>query len=131
MTVFFQAAGAVLLAVILGLCLDRQSRDMGLLLTMAVSAMVLSAAVTCLKPVTDFLGQLNTLGNLDGEILTVLLKIVGIGLLGEITALICADAGRASLGKALQILAGGLILRLSIPVFSLLLELIQDILGEL
>jgi hypothetical protein len=45
--------------------------------------------------------------------------------------MVCADAGNASLGKVLQILASAVILWLSLPVFTALIELIQKILGEL
>lgn len=131
MTMVFQGGAVALLAVILGLTLDRQGRDIGLLLTMMACTMLLIAAVICLQPVVDFLRQLYALGELNGEIVGLLFKIAGIGLLTEIISLICTDAGRVSLGKALQILSGGLILWLSIPIFTLLLELIQDILGEL
>lgn len=131
MTMVFQAAAAAILAVILGLCLDRQGKDMGLMLTMTVTVLLLIAAVSVLRPVVEFLEELRALGELDDEILETLLKIVGIGLLTQITSLICEDGGRASLGKALQLLSGGVILWLSIPVFTLLLDLIQDILGEI
>lgn len=131
MVLFFQSVGAALLAVVLGLCLDRQGKDMGLVLTMVASILILTAALSCLEPVLAFLQELQALGNLDEEILQTLLKILGIGLIGELTAQICADAGRASLGKALQFFSGGLILWLSLPCFTLLLNLIQDILGEL
>lgn len=131
MTLFVQAAAAALLAVVLGLCLDKQGKDMALLLTMAVCVMVLAAAISYLRPVVAFLQQLQLLGNLNNSMVWTLLKIVGIGLLSEIASMVCADAGRASLGKSLQILASCVILWLSIPIFTVLLELIQSILGEL
>lgn len=131
MTLFLKSAGGALVAVLLGLCLDRQGKDMGLILTLAALAMILAAAMACLFPVVDFLRELEALGALSSDVLDILLKIVGIGLIGEVTGLICADAGRASLGKALQLASGGLILWMATPIFQLLLELVQDILGEL
>lgn len=131
MTLFIQAAAAALLAVVLGLCVEKQGKDMALLLTMAVCVMILVAAVSYFHPVIEFVQQLQTIGNLNGSMVGTILKIVGIGLLSEIAVMVCADAGRASLGKSLQILASGVILWLSIPIFTVLLELIQSILGEI
>lgn len=131
MTLFLQAAAAALLAVVLGLCLEKQGKDISVLLTMAVCVMVLAGAAAYLEPVMTFLEELQTLGELDGGLVGTLFKIVGIGLVAEIAAMVCADGGRASLGKALQILASAVILWLSIPVFNVLLELIQSILGEI
>jgi stage III sporulation protein AD len=69
--------------------------------------------------------QLNT------DLLAVILKTVGIGLIGELAGLICSDAGNAALAKSIQILTTAVILWLSIPLFESLLDLVQAILGEL
>ena len=45
--------------------------------------------------------------------------------------MICTDAGNASLTKAIQLLGGAVILYLSVPMFSALMDLIQKIVGEL
>ena len=131
MTLFLQAAAAALLAVVLGLCLEKQGKDIAVLLVMAVCVMILTVTISCLKPVVDFLEELQRIGDLNSSMVSTLFKIVGIGMISEIAAMVCGDAGRASLGKALQILAGAMILWLSIPIFTVLLELIQSILGGL
>ena len=130
MTAFWQGAAAVLLAVVLGLALGKQGKEASLLLTLAVCCMVSCLAMTYLNPVVDFIQRLQEVAQLDGGMLEILLKAVGIGMIGEISSLICADSGNAALGKALQLLSAAVILWLSIPLLSQLLELLQDILGE-
>lgn len=129
MTLFLQAAAAALLAVVLGLCLEKQGKDLSVLLILAVCVMILAAALSYLRPVITFLDQLQEIGGLNNTMVSTLFKIVGIGILSEIASMVCADAGQASLGKALQILAGTVILWMSIPIFTALLELIRSILG--
>ena len=102
---------------------------MALLLTVGTCVMILAAAIACLKPVMEFIASLERIIGLDNSLIATLLKILGIGLLSEISAMICADAGRGSLGKALQILGSGVILVLSVPIFQLLLSLVGDVLG--
>ena len=63
--------------------------------------------------------------------LGILLKAVGIGLVSEIAGLVCTDAGNGSLGKTLQLLGSAVILYLSLPIFTAMLELIREILREL
>lgn len=128
---FLQAAGAALVTVILCGMLSKQGKETGLLLSMGVCCMLCLVALSYLRPVMDFLEQLETLGGLDGNMVAILLKAAGIGFLSEIAGLICSDAGNKSLGKAVQILGSGTILWLSIPLFQGLLELIQRIMGEL
>jgi stage III sporulation protein AD len=130
MTAFWQGAAAVLLTVILALALGKQGKELSLLLTLAVCCMVGCVAMSYFQPVVDFLHRLQEIGKLDGGMLEILLKAVGIGLIGEIAGLICTDSGNGALGKLLQLLSGAVILWLSIPMLTQLLDLLQDILGE-
>lgn len=129
MTGYFQAIGAVLIAVILVLLISSGDRSYASLLTMAVCTIVLILGLTYLEPVVAFLRELEALGNLQSDLVRVLLKVGGIGILTEITALLCADSGNASMAQSIKMLGSGVILWLSLPVFQALLELIQDILG--
>lgn len=129
MDIFIKAAAGIFIAVILGLALSKQGKDLSLLLTVAVCCMVVTAAVTYLQPVIDFLQRLQTIGQLHSDMFETLLKAVGIGLLAEIMSMICTDSGNASLGKTLEILATAVILWMSIPMLNALIELIDSILG--
>ncbi len=131
MSSFLQMVGGVLIAVVLGLTLNKQGKDIALLLGTAVCCMVLLVAVTYLEPVLEFIDTLQTVGNLDSEIIRILLKAVGVGLVAEIAALICADSGNSAMGKAIHILACCVILWLAIPLMTQLLTLLQKILGEI
>lgn len=131
MDYFFQAAAAVMISVVLTLMLGNQGKHIALLLSISVCAMVLILGAAYLQPVMEFLEQLEALGNLSADMTRILFKAVGISLISEIAGMICADSGNGSLGKALQILASGVILWLSIPIFNALLELIRGILEEI
>lgn len=126
---FFQAAAAALIAAILGLALSKQGRDWTLILTTLVSCMVLAVAAAYLEPILDFVQRLQGDSRLDGDMLAVILKAVGIGLVAECAGLICQDAGNAALGKGIQILSSIVILWLALPLMEGLLELVQKIVG--
>ena len=131
MDIFLKASAGVLIAVIFILVLSKQGKDLSILLVIAVCCLVLTTAVAYLKPVMDLISNLQSLGQLNSDTLSIMLKAVGIGLIAEITNLICADAGNASLGKTLQFLSGAVILWLSIPLLNELLELLDTILGAI
>jgi len=109
--------------------LSKQGKEYALLLSVGACCLVLVAAFQFLEPVLDLLKQLQTLGNLQPQWLSVMLKAVGIGLVVEMGALICSDAGNASLGKTLQILGAVAVLWLSIPLMNSLISLLEQILG--
>ncbi len=131
MALFWKATAGVLIAVILALFLGQNRKDMALMLSMAVCCMACILALIYLEPVMEFLRELESLGDLQGDMLGILLKAVGIGMVAEIAALICTDAGQSSLGKSIQLLGSIVILCLSLPILRSMLELVQKILGEI
>ncbi len=130
MGVFWKAAAGILVALVLSLALGKLQGDLALLLTMAACCMAAGTALSFLKPVLSFLYRLEELGNLQSGALGILLKILGVGLVSELAAMICQDGGNSSLARGIQLLGSALILQLSLPVFETLLELTQRILGE-
>lgn len=131
MGAFFQAACGVLIGLILISILSVRDKSVSSLLSMGICAMVLILGLRYLAPVVTFLRDLEELGNLQPELVKILLKVGGIGILTEITALLCSDSGNASLGQSIRILSAAVILWLSLPVFQALLDLVGDILGGL
>ena len=131
MELFWKAAALSLIAGILSLTLKKQDKEYSLLVSIAACLMVTAITVTYLKPVFSFLSELEALGDLRADMLSILIKALGIAWASEISSMICTDAGNASLSKAIQLLGGAVILYLSVPMFSTLMDLIQKIVGEL
>ena len=129
MALYLKCAGAALVGVVLILALGR--KEMGLVLAAALCAMIALVAVEYLEPVLDLLHRLEELGELDGAMISVLFKCVGISLITEIAGMVCTDSGNASLAKALQLVGTAAVLWLSVPLFDGLLLLIQEILEGL
>ena len=130
MDVFLKAIGFALVAVILSLMLSG-NKHFALLLTLGVCAMIGISAVNYLKPVISLLGEIQTMGGWNREYFSVLLKTVGLGLITEITVLICTDSGNGALGKMVQIISNAVMLWIALPLFTGLMELIREILGGL
>lgn len=130
MSLFYQIIGVVLVTVVLGVALKRQGQDITLLLGLCVCCIVLTVMFSYLEPVLDFIEHLQSISNLDPQLLEVILKAVGIGLVSEIAMLVCTDSGNAALGKAIQLATTCAILWLSLPMMKALLELVERIVGE-
>lgn len=128
MNEFLQAVAGVLIAVVICLAIQKQGKDLALLLSVGVCVMVMAAAMGFIRPVVEFIDKLCALGDLDTSFMQTILKAVGIAMIAEIAEMICADSGNGALGKSVQFLAGAVILWLSLPVFTSLIELVQKIL---
>lgn len=126
---FIQVAAGVLLTVLLGIAVGKQNKEMALMITVIACCMVLAAAVSYWEPVLDLLDELRSTGQLDSEMVQILLKSVGISLIAEIASLICTDCGNAALGKGIQIMSVAVVLWLSMPLLRALMDLVQSMLG--
>jgi stage III sporulation protein AD len=130
MELFLKATVVALVASVLGLVLQKQGKDISMLLILAVSVMIAIAAITYLEPVVTFMKKLAKLADLNDEMLRIILKTTGIGLVGELAGMVAVDAGNASLGKMIQMLTVGVVLWLSVPLLENLLDLVTSILGQ-
>ena len=131
MELYWKAAAGIMLSAILGITISRKEKDLGTVLCMIVCCMVGMIAMHYLSPVLKLFQDLIDTGGLQKDMTGILLKSLGIGLISQIAGMVCADSGSNALGKSMHILSSAVILYLSVPLFTLLLELIQDILGEL
>lgn len=129
MSEFLKTVSLVLLTVVLGLSVGKTEKDISAVLGMVSLCIAACAAVTVLEPVLDYLVELRRVFNLPDELVSTLLKAVGIALTAELSAAVCTDAGSASLGKILQILGGAVVLSLSIPMFRTLMTIIKEMTG--
>ena len=130
MDTFVKATALALISAVLILIVGKRDKDIAMLLSLAAGCMLCVLALGYLEPVLAFVRRLQILGQLDSELTRVLLKAVGICLLAELAGMICADAGNTALAKVLQIVATGTVLWLSLPLFTALIDLIGNILGE-
>ena len=130
MDVILKAAALAMICVILYLVLSKQSKDFAILLTLAASCAILVTAAGYLSPIFDFFRYLQSLSNMDSQLVEIMLKTTGIGIVTELAAMICSDAGNTALGKTIQMLSTVIILWISLPLFSNLIELVNKLLGE-
>ena len=127
---YLRFAAAALIGLILVLVVGRQSRDLGMLLSLAVCVLLALGAMEFLEPVMELLNELKRLGELDGGAVGILLRCAGIGIISELAGLLCADAGEGAMGRALQICANAAILWLSLPLLRQVLTMIGEVLAK-
>ena len=125
---FFQAAAAVLLAVILMLCLKKSQTGIGEMISIFVCSVLAILAISYLKPVIEFIQSIQRLNMMDNQLLKTVFKVVGICVIAEIVELICIDSGNSAMGKAFQLLSSAVVVWLAIPLMTSFLELIEGVL---
>lgn len=124
----FRIAALAVIVSLLALALQKQNADFALLLTLcgcvAAAAMILAQA----EPVMALLSRLAERTGLSGELTEPLFKAAGLGLLTQISAAVCQDAGQSALAKLVELGGGILCIVVSLPLLRSVLSLIESML---
>ena len=136
MDTLLQVAGLGLIAVLLGLVLKKGNGVLALLLTLAACAAMTVSIVRLAEPVVSFLSELRQLAGLEPALLQPLLRTVGIGLLTQLTASVCADAGESTVARLIELCGSVLGIYTALPLLEAVEKeaekqgIVQDILLE-
>ena len=131
MEIFAKAVSIALITVVLCLFVSKRDKEISTLLSLLTCCMLLIVAVRYMNPILQFIEQLRSMGNMNEELIAILMQAVGIGLLSQIMGSVCTDAGYAAIGRALQLLATVVMMFISLPAFRSLLDLLEGILSAL
>ena len=131
MDIYLRLVAGILIAAILTMVLKKQERDIAVLLSLTVCTIVVISISAYLGEMVSVVWQLSEISGIDESWIRMILKILGIGLLSQISASICSDSGNQSLSQAIQILTNVVILWLCMPLLEQILMLLRTVLEEL
>ena len=101
-------AAAAILAAVCALVVSKQAPEVAILLAICAGALILLYCSGALETVSAFLDRLAELGGLSPQVLSPMLKAVGIGLVTRLAADFCRDAKESALAGVVE-LAGALL----------------------
>ena len=131
MILYWKTLGFILLTVILAILLDQQEKNIGALLCITACCLCARIAFSYLKPVIDYLFQLEHVCAMDDGLLQILLKISGMGIASHLVIAVCNDMGKPALGKCLELVSMAAVLSASLPLFTSVMDRIHTLLGGL
>ena len=127
MTAPLKLSALALAAALLCLTLKKQSPELGLALSLCALALGAGLILSALKPVLNLAASLARRAELEEGLTAPLWKCMGLGLLTELTASVCADAGQNALAKLVELGGGILCLAASLPLLQAVLALVEEI----
>lgn len=116
-----------LCAAVLGTLVKKSSREYALLLAALTAVLILAWAMESAAPLVEQITDLAGTGELQGLCLTVMLKAVGLTVLGQLAAQLCRDAGEAALAYGVELAAKIAVLAAAMPVLTRLFEYLGEI----
>lgn len=113
---------------LLALPLKKERSEYSTFIAMTVCICIFVYLLSKVETIIAFVERLETMINVDGRYINLILKMVGITYVAEFATDICKDAGYAAIGNQIEIFAKLSILVVSVPVLSAFLEMIGSFL---
>ena len=120
--------GIGLIALIIIVMLKQYKPEFVIYVSLIAGVLILFIVVDKLTGIINLLQSLANKASINTEFLTLLIKITGIAFLSEFAVSICKDAGEVAIANKMEIGAKIIIISMSIPIISSLLEIILKIL---
>ncbi len=117
----------VITAIVVIMLKDHRA-DIALLVGLAGGIIILLSVIDYLGEIFGFMSELTQKAGIDGSIIKILIKIVGIGYIADFAAGIVEDSGSRALAEKVALAGKLMILVISLPIIRLLIEIVSGIL---
>ena len=128
MTDVIKIIGIGLLALIIIVILKQYKPEFAIYVSMIAGVLILVLAIQKLTGIINLLQSLANKTYINKSFLSISLKITGIAFITEFAVSICSDAGEKAIASKIEIGSKVIIIAMSIPIITSLLELVIEIL---
>ena len=126
--VVIKIIGIALTSVIIIILLKQYRPEFAIYISLLTGILILLLVIDDLKGIVNLLQSFSDKASINSKFLTLLIKITGIAFLSEFAVSICKDSGEGAIASKIEIGSKIIIISMSIPIISSLLEVILKIL---
>lgn len=120
--------GIGLVALVIAIILRQYRPEFAIYISMIAGVLILVLIMDKFTGIINLLKSISDKTYINQQFLGILLKITGIAIITEFAVSICSDAGEKAIASKIEIGSKVIIIAMSIPIISSLLELIVEIL---
>ena len=120
--------GIALISLIIIVLLKQYKKEFAIYISLLAGVLILLLVMDKFEGIIDLIRSIANRSSINTELIGLILKITGIAFLAEFAVSICNDSGETALSNKIEIGSKIIIISMSIPIFSSLLELILKIL---
>lgn len=117
-----------LIAVIIVIIIKQYKPEFTIYVSLITGAIILYMIFGKLQGIINLLQSISNKAGVNSQFLSLLLKITGIAFLAEFAINICKDAGESAIASKIEIGSKVIIVSMSIPIISSLLDVILKLL---
>ena len=116
-----------LCAVLFAALVQKTNKEYALLISLGTAAVLLLFLLERAGPVLQQVEDLAASGPLEGEAVGLMLRAVGITVVGQVVARLCTDAGESALAYTVELAARAAVLAAALPALGRLLKYLGEI----
>ena len=116
-----------LCAVLFAALVQKTNKEYALLISLGTAAVLLLFLLERAGPVLQQVEDLAASGPLEGEAVGLMLRAVGITVVGQVVARLCKDAGESALAYTVELAARAAVLAAALPALGRLLKYLGEI----
>ena len=120
--------GIALIALIIIILLRQYKPEFAIYISLLTGTLILMLVMDKLTGIISLLQSLQQKASINSTFIALLIKITGIAFLSEFAVSICKDSGEGAIASKIEIGSKIIIVSMSIPIISALLEIIIKIL---
>jgi stage III sporulation protein AD len=121
--------GIGLIALIIIIILKQYKPEFVVYVSLIAGILILSISLSKISAIVELLKNLADSTSINSQFLNLLIKITGIAILTEFAVSICKDSGETAIANKIDIGGKVIIVSMSIPIISGLLETIIQVLA--
>lgn len=119
--------GITLVALIIIILLKQYKPEFAIYISLLTGVLILVLVMDKLTGIVNLIQSIANKTTINNEFLIILIKITGIAFLSEFAVSVCKDSGESAIASKLELGTKIIIISMSIPIISSLLELILKV----
>lgn len=123
----FGVGVCALCGVLFAALVQKSNKEYGLLISLGVAVTLLLAVLDRAGPLLHQVEDLAAQGPVEREALGLVLRAVGITVVGQVVSRLCKDSGESALGYTVDLAAKTAVLAVALPAVGKILEYLGEI----
>ena len=119
--------GVGIIAIIISVIMKQYNPEFTIYVSIIAGIIIIFLSLDKITGIVTLLTNLSKKTGMNAEYLAILLKITGIAILTEFAVSVCKDAGEVAIASKVDLGGKIIVISMSIPIISALLELIMRI----
>jgi len=123
-----KVAAVAIIAAVCAVVVKKNVQDLGMVLAIGAGVIILLFVLGAVEQIRSFMDELTEMAGLAPEVITPVIKTVGIAIITRVTAEICRDAREGGIATATETAGAILALLVALPLLRAVIKTISGLL---